>query len=36
MTILLFLVGLALLILGADLMVRGASRLSLSLGIAPA
>jgi len=35
MTILLFLVGLALLILGADLMVRGASRLSLSLGIAP-
>lgn len=35
MTILLFLVGLALLILGAELMVRGASRLSLSLGIAP-
>ncbi|ODS62825.1 MAG: sodium:calcium antiporter [Arenimonas sp. SCN 70-307] len=35
MTLLLFLAGLALLILGADLMVRGASRLSLSLGIAP-
>lgn len=35
MTILLFLVGLALLILGAELLVRGASRLSLSLGIAP-
>lgn len=35
MTILLFLAGLALLILGAELLVRGASRLSLSLGIAP-
>lgn len=35
MTILLFLTGLALLILGAELLVRGASRLSLSLGIAP-
>ncbi|MDY0022918.1 calcium/sodium antiporter [Arenimonas caeni] len=35
MTLLLFLAGLALLILGAELMVRGASRLSLSLGIAP-
>ncbi|WP_227977903.1 calcium/sodium antiporter [Arenimonas daejeonensis] len=35
MTLLLFLAGLVLLILGADLMVRGASRLSLSLGIAP-
>jgi len=30
-----FLAGLALLIFGADLLVRGASRLSLSLGIAP-
>ena len=35
MTLLIFLAGLALLIVGADLMVRGASRLSLSLGIAP-
>ncbi|MFY2764180.1 calcium/sodium antiporter [Arenimonas sp. MALMAid1274] len=35
MTFLMFLAGLALLILGADLLVRGASRLSLSLGIAP-
>jgi cation:H+ antiporter len=35
MTLLLFFAGLVLLILGADLMVRGASRLSLSLGIAP-
>lgn len=35
MTILLFLAGLALLIIGAELLVRGASRFSLSLGIAP-
>jgi len=35
MTLILFLAGLALLIVGADLLVRGASRLSLSLGIAP-
>ena len=35
MTLLLFLAGLALLMFGAELMVRGASRLSLSLGIAP-
>ena len=35
MTIPLFLAALALLILGAELLVRGASRLSLSLGIAP-
>lgn len=35
MTLILFLAGLALLILGADLLVRGASRLSLRLGIAP-
>ncbi|WP_290886493.1 calcium/sodium antiporter [Arenimonas sp.] len=35
MTLILFLAGLALLIFGADLLVRGASRLSLSLGIAP-
>lgn len=35
MTLVLFLAGLALLIVGADLLVRGASRLSLRLGIAP-
>jgi cation:H+ antiporter len=35
MTLILFLAGLVLLIVGADLLVRGASRLSLSLGIAP-
>ena len=35
MTLITFLAGLALLIFGADLLVRGASRLSLSLGIAP-
>jgi len=35
MTLILFLAGLALLIFGADILVRGASRLSLSLGIAP-
>lgn len=35
MTLILFIAGLALLIFGADLLVRGASRLSLSLGIAP-
>lgn len=35
MTFLLFAAGLALLLLGADLLVRGASRLSLSLGIPP-
>lgn len=35
MTILMFLAGLALLIVGAEVLVRGASRLSLSLGIAP-
>ena len=35
MILITFLAGLALLILGADLLVRGASRLSLSLGIAP-
>ena len=35
MIVITFLAGLALLILGADLGVRGASRLSLSLGIAP-
>ncbi|GAB2494783.1 calcium/sodium antiporter [Arenimonas alkanexedens] len=35
MTLILFLAGLALLIVGADMLVRGASRLSLSLGIAP-
>ena len=35
MTLILFLAGLALLIVGADVLVRGASRLSLRLGIAP-
>ena len=35
MILITFLAGLALLILGADLLVRGAARLSLSLGIAP-
>ena len=35
MILITFLAGLALLIFGADLLVRGASRLSLSLGIAP-
>ncbi len=35
MTLITFLAGLALLILGADVLVRGAARLSLSLGIAP-
>jgi cation:H+ antiporter len=35
MTLLMFVAGLVLLIFGADLLVRGASRLSLSLGIAP-
>ena len=35
MVLILFLAGLALLILGADLLVRGAARLSLSFGIAP-
>lgn len=35
MTLFLFLAGLALLIVGADVLVRGASRLSLRLGIAP-
>ena len=35
MPLILFLAGLALLIVGADLLVRGAARLSLSLGIAP-
>jgi len=35
MTLILFLAGLALLLVGADVLVRGASRLSLSLGIAP-
>lgn len=35
MTYLLFIAGLASLIVGADLLVRGASRLALSLGISP-
>ncbi len=35
MTLLLFVVGLGLLILGAELLVRGASRLAVSLGISP-
>ena len=35
MTALLFLCGVALLVLGADLLVRGASRLSLSAGLSP-
>ncbi|MCU0840770.1 MAG: calcium/sodium antiporter [Thiobacillaceae bacterium] len=35
MTILFFLLGLAALILGAELLVRGASRLALSFGISP-
>ncbi len=35
MTILLFIVGLAALILGAELLVRGASRLALTFGISP-
>ncbi len=35
MTYLLFLAGLAALIVGADVLVRGASRLALSLGISP-
>jgi cation:H+ antiporter len=35
MTILMFFVGLLALILGADLLVRGASRLALTLGISP-
>ena len=35
MILITFLAGLVLLILGADLLVRGAARLSLSLGIAP-
>ncbi|MCU0757202.1 MAG: calcium/sodium antiporter [Xanthomonadales bacterium] len=35
MTLLLFLAGLVLLIVGADLLVRGASKLALSFGIAP-
>ncbi len=35
MTYLLFIAGLAALILGADVLVRGASRLALSLGISP-
>lgn len=35
MTVLLFFAGLAALILGADVLVRGASRLALSLGISP-
>jgi cation:H+ antiporter len=35
MTLLMFLAGLVLLIFGADLLVRGASKLALSLGIAP-
>jgi cation:H+ antiporter len=35
MTILLFLLGLAALIVGAELLVRGASRLALSFGISP-
>ena len=34
-TFLLFVAGLALLLLGADLLVRGASRLALALGLAP-
>lgn len=35
LTVVLFVAGLALLIVGAELLVRGASRLSLRLGIAP-
>jgi cation:H+ antiporter len=35
MVLILFLAGLALLVLGADLLVRGAARMSLTLGIAP-
>jgi len=35
MTLLFFVVGLALLILGAELLVRGASRLAVSFGISP-
>jgi len=35
MSLLLFFAGLALLVLGADVLVRGASRLSLRLGVAP-
>lgn len=35
MTLMMFVVGLLALILGADLLVRGASKLSLSLGISP-
>ncbi|MHB1046872.1 MAG: calcium/sodium antiporter [Thermoanaerobaculia bacterium] len=35
MTLLAFLVGIVLLVVGADLLVRGASRLSLSIGLSP-
>lgn len=35
MTVLIFVAGLVLLVIGADLLVRGASRLALSLGISP-
>jgi len=35
MILIMFLAGLAMLLVGADVLVRGASRLSLSLGIAP-
>lgn len=35
MTLILFVAGIALLIFGADLLVRGASRLALSMGISP-
>ena len=35
MTLLMFFAGLALLVLGADLLVRGASKLALSFGISP-
>ena len=35
MNLILFLGGLATLVVGADLLVRGASRLALSLGISP-
>jgi cation:H+ antiporter len=35
MTILPFLLGLSALVFGAELLVRGASRLALSLGICP-
>ena len=35
MTLLAFLGGIVLLVVGADLLVRGASRLSLSIGLSP-